>query len=138
MSEHLTIASAGNVLPAALATLRQLGYVVTLMNNGRLCKAENGTQTLVAEDPLLLLGLVKLQEARGNEWAPTETEVENYLAFNAAHIEAAYERADVWEESGAVHILCVSAFGDPVELGEEEARDFAARLNKAITEAGPE
>ena len=138
MSEHLTIASAGNVLPAALATLRQLGYVVTLMNNGRLRKAENGTQTLVAEDPLLLLGLVKLQEARGSEWAPTETEVENYLAFDAAHIEAAYERADVWEESGAVHVLCVSAFGDPVELGEEEARDFAARLNKAITEAGPE
>jgi len=138
MSEHLTIASAGNVLPAAFATLRRLGYVVTLTNNGRLCKAENGAQTFVAEDPLLLLGLVKLQEARGNDWAPTEAEVENYLTFDAAHIEAAYQRADVWEESGAVHILCVSSFGDPVELGEEEARDFAARLNKAIAEAGPE
>jgi hypothetical protein len=138
MSEHLSIASAGNVLPAALAALRELGYVVTLTNNSRLCKAENGTQTLVAEDALILLGLAKLQEVRGTQWAPSDAEVDSYLEFDAAHTEAAPQRTDVWEESGAVHILCVSAFGDPVELGEEEARSFAARLSEAITAAGPE
>ncbi|WP_457425962.1 hypothetical protein [Roseateles sp. P5_E7] len=133
MSEKLTLAAAGNVLPAALATLRQLGYVVTLTNNGRLFKAENGLRTFVAEDALRLLGLVKMHEIRGAEWVPTE--VDDYVALDAAHIEAAYQRADVWEESGAVHVLCISVFGDPVELGEEEARDFAARLDKAIVEA---
>jgi hypothetical protein len=138
MSARTVLASAGNVLPAALATLRALGYVVTLTNNGRLCEAKNGDLTLVAEDSLLLLGLVKLREIRGKELVQTQAEVDDYLAFDAAHIEAAHERTDVWEESGAVHMLCVSAAGDPVELSENEARDFAFRLNKAISEVGPE
>jgi hypothetical protein len=138
MSAQTFIASAGNVLPVALATLRALGYVVTLTNNGRFYKAENGDKTLVADDALLLLGLAKLHEMRGSECTPTDAEVNDYLAFDAAHIEATHERADVWEENGVVHVLCISAFGDPVELGEEEASDFATRLNKAISEACPE
>jgi hypothetical protein len=82
MHEHVTLASAGNVLPAALASLRALGYVVTFTNNGRLCKAESAGCTLVAEDPLLLLGLVKLHEVRGNKWQPTDAEVQEYLLFD--------------------------------------------------------
>ena len=137
MSNRTVIASAGNVLPAALATLRSLGYVVTVTGNGRLCVAENGACKLVAEDPLLLLGLAKLHEVRGNAWASTDAEVDECLAFDAPHIADARDRADVWEESGAVHVLCVTAWGDPVELGEAEARDFAIRLDKAIAEAAP-
>lgn len=45
------------------------------------------------------------------------------------------ERADVWAVEGAVHILSVSAYGDPVEFNDEEARAFAARLMAAIEEA---
>lgn len=45
------------------------------------------------------------------------------------------ERTDVWATEGAVHMVCISAFGDPVELNSEEARDFSARLNAAITNA---
>ena len=139
MSNRTVIASAGNVLPAAFAALRALGYVVTLTNNGRLCKAENESFTLVAEDPLLLLGLAKLHEVRGREWHPTDSQIEEYLSFDTTHREAsAMERVEVWEEHGAVHILCVSAFGDPVELGEVEAKEFAVKLNKAIGEANPE
>ncbi len=137
-SNRTIIASAGNVLPAAFAALRALGYVVTYTNNGGLCKAENEHFTLIAEDPLLLLGLAKLHEVRGSEWHPTDSQVEEYLSFDAAHRDATVERVEVWEECGTVHVLCVSAFGDPVELGEVEAREFAAKLNKAIGEANPE
>lgn len=130
LGEKITIAAAGNVLPAALAALNRLGYVVTA--DGRFCKAENGHQSFLAEDVLSLLGLVKLQEVRGNEWQPTDTEVDNCLVLDVATANAAYERADVWEENGAVHVICVSAFGDPVELSEEAAREFAGRLSNAI------
>ena len=139
MSNRTVIASAGNVLPAALATLRALGYVVTLTNNGRMCTAENDNLTLVAEDPLLLLGLAKLYELRGKEWHASESQVDEYLSFDTTYKEASStERVDVWEDQGVVHVICVSAFGDPVELSEAEARELAAKLNKAIGEANPE
>ena len=139
MSHRTIIASAGNVLPAAFHALRTLGYAVTLTNNGRLCKAESAGVTLIAEDPLLLLGLAKLHEVRGREWHPTDSQVEEYLSFDATYRESSsMERVEVWEEQGAVHVLCVSAFGDPVELGEVDARDFAVKLNSAISAANPE
>jgi hypothetical protein len=131
-----TIASAGNVLPAALACLRSLGYEVTLTNSGRLCKAIRANNVFIAEDALQLLGLVKLQAERGNDWRTSDAEVEDYLTFDNAHnVEASYERADVWEENGAVHLICVTKFSDPVELNTEEARQFAGRLNDAILKA---
>jgi hypothetical protein len=136
MTSRTVIAAASNILPAAFASLHKLGYVVTLTNSGRLCKAENANNTFVAEDPLLLLGLVKLHEERGDSWQPTEAEVEAYLSFDAAHIAvSSNERADVWEDQGGVHILCVTAFGDPVELSTTEASEFAARLAQAISKA---
>jgi len=136
MSDRTVIASAGNILPAALAALRALGYVVTRTSNGRLCKAENASLTLVAEDPLLLLGLAKLHESRGEGWLPTDTEVEAFLSFDTPQSDARpVERVDVWEEQGAVHMLCVSAVGDPVELSEVEAKRFAVKLQQSIAEA---
>lgn len=45
------------------------------------------------------------------------------------------ERADVWAAEGAVHTICISASGDPVELNETEAQAFAERLQLVITEA---
>ncbi|MDR7151568.1 hypothetical protein J2W49_003544 [Hydrogenophaga palleronii] len=138
MSDRAVIASAGNVLPAAFAALRSLGYAVSLTGNGRRWKAENNSLTLIAEDPLLLLGLAKLHEMRGNEWQPTEAQVEEYLSFDTAQSEGADDQVAVWEEQGAVHVFCVSSFGDPVELGEVEAKAFADRLNKAIGAANSE
>lgn len=82
MSISTTIATAGNALPSALASLRTLGYSVTQSENSALCRAENGVVSFVAEDVLLLLGLVKLYEMRGSSWQPTDQEVEAYLAFD--------------------------------------------------------
>lgn len=47
----------------------------------------------------------------------------------------AAERADVWAAEGAVHMLCISAYGDPVELSDAEAQAFSEQLQLAITEA---
>ncbi len=45
------------------------------------------------------------------------------------------KRSDVWVAEGAVHMLCITAWGDPVELNTEEARQFAAQLNSVISAA---
>ena len=135
MNDRVVIATAGNVLPAALASLRALGYVVTVAEDGQLCRAEKENVALVAEDPLLLLGLVKLYELKGREWRPSDAEVEAYLTFDEASNSVQHERADVWEEQGAVHMLCATAHGDPVELSETEAQEFASRLAGAIEKA---
>lgn len=45
------------------------------------------------------------------------------------------ERADVWEDQGTVHLICVTPCGDPVELTPSEAREFAIRLANAVSQA---
>jgi hypothetical protein len=77
---HLTTAS--NTLAPALAVLRESGYEVTREATGdRLYRAENAHCVLTAEDPLLLLGLARLHEARGSAWPPTDAEVDAFLAL---------------------------------------------------------
>jgi hypothetical protein len=132
MNDQVVIAAAGNVLPAALESLRALGYSVSVTESGGLCKAQKGNVSLIAEEPLMLLGLVKLYEVRGAQWHPSEEEQNRFLSFEAGNPQSKPERVDVWEERGAVHVLCVSSHGDPVELSEEEASEFASRLGKAI------
>lgn len=74
-------ASSGNMLAAALASLHSLGYAVAAEAGGPLLRAEKGGQTFVAEDPLLLLGLVKLHETRGVRRHSTNREMPDYLSL---------------------------------------------------------
>jgi hypothetical protein len=47
--------------------------------------AEDAAQRFVAEDPLALLGLVALYEARGPEWQASDEQIDRFLAeFGAA------------------------------------------------------
>jgi hypothetical protein len=87
MSDKLHIVTAGNVLAPAFALLQSLGYRVTHVTsaNGKrstFLQAENDHFRLIAEDPIYLLGLVKLAECRGASWAPTTEEVETFLRFD--------------------------------------------------------
>jgi len=75
------VPSGGNILAAALALLRSQGYAVATEAGDPLLRAEKGGQTFVAEDPLLLLGLVKLHEMRGVRRHPTGREVPDYLSL---------------------------------------------------------
>jgi hypothetical protein len=81
MGNHVTIASAGNTLAAAHAALQALGFELSLVEGTDLIKAKGAQGVFVAADPVLLLGLVRLHELRGEAWQPTDSEVEDFLAF---------------------------------------------------------
>lgn len=81
MTNKTFISPAGNVLPGALASLRSLGFTVSLAPVGQ-WQADSESCVFVAEDPLTLLGLVKFYELRGQCWRPTDAEVDEYLAFD--------------------------------------------------------
>ena len=60
------------------------------------------------------------------------------LAKMTAVIDApavAFDVAEAWADSGVVMVRAVSVFGDPVELGEAGARQFAQKLTEAIRDA---
>ncbi|HEY9026828.1 MAG TPA: hypothetical protein VIP05_21220 [Burkholderiaceae bacterium] len=80
MDRKIKIAAAGNVMPGALACLKSLGFAVSTDGNG--WRAESESRAFWADDPLLLLGLVKLHDLRGDEWRPSDAEVEDYLALS--------------------------------------------------------
>ena len=50
-------------------------------------------------------------------------------------IQRAEHRASAWADGGSVQAICVTAFGDPVDMGTEEAQRFAQELQAAIQEA---
>ena len=79
-SDITTIYAAGNTSAPALGVLRSLGFVVSREADG-LYRAERKDCILGAEDPLALLGLAKLHEARGTSWRPTDAEVEAFLSM---------------------------------------------------------
>jgi hypothetical protein len=83
MSEKVTVVAAGNTLAPALAVLHRLGFQVSAMNSSMsgppLLQAEDETCRLIAEDPLLLLGLATLVRQRGANWKPTDEEVTDLL-----------------------------------------------------------
>ena len=81
MDKTVFIAAAGNTLAPALAALQALGYVVSVVNDSIL-RAESAEAVFLAEDPLQLLGLIKMHEVRGNNWQPSDAEVDAWLAFD--------------------------------------------------------
>ncbi|MGS5084981.1 hypothetical protein ACVC7V_00575 [Hydrogenophaga sp. A37] len=77
-----TIVAAGNTMAPSLAEVRALGYEVSRGTDcGGAYVAEGLNCRLVADDPLALLGLVKLFELRGRNWQPTDDEVSAFLVL---------------------------------------------------------
>lgn len=80
MTTRIQIVATGNTLAPALSILRKLGYTVTRETVGeRQYSAQNETCVFFAEDPLTLLGLVKIYEVRGPDWQPSDEEVQRLL-----------------------------------------------------------
>lgn len=64
----------------ALAAIRTMGYEVSRdLEVGGAYVAVGPNCRLVADDPLALLGLLKLYEMRGSNWEPTDAEVSAFL-----------------------------------------------------------
>jgi hypothetical protein len=79
-----TIAAAGNVLVPAYLALREKGYTLnrTLGSGDKdptLWCATKGANRFLAEDVLSLLGLVAMQEVRGNSWKATDREIDSFF-----------------------------------------------------------
>lgn len=93
MTGPVTISAAGNTMAPALASLRALGYVVSrVVGESPLYRAENALCSFTAEDPLLLLGLVKLYELRGKSWQASDAELEALLALEDNRANSSVER----------------------------------------------
>ncbi len=79
MESHERIADAGNTQVPAVLTLRSLGFVVRreAQASHELWYAETPALTLMAKDPLSLLGLANLRSSRGTDWKATDREIED-------------------------------------------------------------
>ena len=67
------IAAAANTVVPAVLVLESLGYVVTQV--GSLFVATDGNERFVADDPVTVLGLVKLIETRSWSWRASDEEI---------------------------------------------------------------
>ena len=76
------IGTAGNTVVPALLALEKLGFSVSVVPgaDGRdLFRAMKGEESFAADDPVSVLGLVKLVETRGREWQASDLEIEEAL-----------------------------------------------------------
>jgi len=73
-----TISTAGNTVVPALLALEALGFKVSIdaVDDQELFVATRGDETYSADDPVAVLGLVKLVEIRSWEWRPPEADLE--------------------------------------------------------------
>jgi hypothetical protein len=72
------IAQAANTVVPAILALESLGYTLTI--EGELMVASSADATFVADDPVALLGLVKLVETRTWTWTASDDEIEATLS----------------------------------------------------------
>ena len=77
------ISSAGNSDTACFGALIQKGYRVGIIKNSDgktgLYKAERNGDVFIGHSPIEILGLIALFELRGEEWAPTDKEIDGNI-----------------------------------------------------------
>ena len=78
------IVHAGNTEAPSLAILRRYGYEVEARNEEVVARSQvRGVAVeLMAEDCVALLGLAVMFAERGENWYPTDAEVEDLLALD--------------------------------------------------------
>jgi hypothetical protein len=76
-----SISAAGNTVVPALLALEGLGFEVSFERVGGrdLVRAARGDETYVADDPVAVLGLVKLVEMRGWQWGAADSDVQRIM-----------------------------------------------------------
>ncbi len=72
------IGAMGNTVVPALLALEQLGFEVSIQNGsvGQRTIAVRGEEEYFAEDPVTVLGLIKLIELRSWQWSANDSELE--------------------------------------------------------------
>jgi hypothetical protein len=77
-AERGHIAAAGNTVVPAVLALEAAGYRVTKLS-GDLFEATSLDGSYVADDPVTLLGLIKLVELRSWTWRASDSEIDSVL-----------------------------------------------------------
>lgn len=75
------ILAAANIIVPAFLVLEQLGFTVTVDEGAEVSRvrARRGDEEFVADDPITILGLVKLIESRTWDWKPTDEEIDQTI-----------------------------------------------------------
>ena len=75
------IAQAGNTWIPAVLVMRDKGYKVAnhRQGNDEYCVAEKDELRFSASDPVAVLGLVALYEARGADWMAADPEIDQVM-----------------------------------------------------------
>ncbi len=71
--------AAGNTLIPGILLIRELGYSLTIDKKKSLCIAEKDGNSFIANDPVTVLGLIKLFEVRGENWRASDDEIDQGL-----------------------------------------------------------
>jgi hypothetical protein len=82
MKHKLHISGSGNVVVPAYLALQQMGYRVRckkLASEEETWIAENDAVVVSAPDIVMLLGLARLGELRGEHWQASDTEIQDFL-----------------------------------------------------------
>jgi hypothetical protein len=80
------IAAAANTLVPAVLSLEALGFQVELTEGeSPLCRATRADESYLADDPVAVLGLVRLVELRSWDWGASDVDIrETLLRFGLA------------------------------------------------------
>ena len=74
---HQRIVQAGNTVVPALLAVESLGFAVEV--NGDIAYARRGQEEYGAEDPVALLGLIRLVELRSWDWAASDEQIDETM-----------------------------------------------------------
>ena len=78
MTERNEIAASGGTVVPAILALEAAGFRVRELG-GDLFEATSPAGSFVADDPITLLGLIKLVEVRGWSWTATDDELDRVV-----------------------------------------------------------
>jgi hypothetical protein len=73
-----SISTAGSTVAPAILVLEGLGFAISVERVGGedLVRAVRGDETYIADDPVTVLGLVKLVELRGWDWRAADSDLD--------------------------------------------------------------
>jgi hypothetical protein len=77
--EKMHVEAAGDTVIPAILLIRQMGYTITYDKENGHCLASKDGNSFGADDPLTVLGLIKLFEMKGENWKVSDNEIDEVL-----------------------------------------------------------
>ena len=71
--------AAGDTVIPAILLIRQMSYTFAYDKEKGYCLASKGGNSFGADDPLMVLGLIKLFEVKGENWKVLDNDIDEVL-----------------------------------------------------------